>query len=464
MVFRPLHESPLFSAQAEVYERLGMRAWSEGLVPWRATTCPALADVEASLIAAFARDCRAEGSLGPTTPLTVIDVGAGTGRLAFHLAPKLEALGVKAHLVLTDVAPSNVSTLSAQPQLRALADRGLVSFEVFDALAPRPVGAGQATVLLAHYLFDTLPHRVFRLTGSGAAFEGLVDVDETPWAWRYEPATLPRALEGRSPGTFLLPVGAARALEAWRAELDGPLLVLAADKGVTPRGPGEDPLLARHESISAGVDFAALAREVAPEWQHLGPAEPSDVFALHAFTTGAARPELTDAWRRRGAANEVLALLGRFDALLQDAPDAGALLAFLETTHDDPDLLAQLSGRLRELSLSLSEAEAARLVRLLAAAGERHFLFRQQVDVPFTLGITAHHLGALRLAVALYLRSLEESGAHESTLFNLALAQEALGAPERAREALEVLLAHSPGHERATEVLGRLAGTAPSPG
>jgi SAM-dependent methyltransferase len=443
-VRKPLAESELWTRQAATYEALGMRAWSEGLVPWRATTCPLLADVEAELIAAFSKDTRG--------PLTVIDVGAGTGRLAFHLAPALAARGVDARLVLTDIAASNLEALAAQPQLAELPG---VTFERFDALSPRPLAEGPV-VFLAHYLFDTLPHAAFRCS-AGVGLRGLVDVTTEPWAWAFEPATLPPCLAGRGEGTFLVPVGAARALEAWRAVFAGPLLVLAADKGVAPRSADEPPLLAQHGSSSAGVDFEALASLVGPSWQWLSPARHSHVFALHAFTSQVTGGALQEAWRRRGAAGEVLTLLEDFDGLLAGAPDAEAALAFLDRTQKDPDLLAQLTGRLRELPLD--EPQARQLVRHLAEAGGRHYLFRQHIDVPFELAITAHHLGALELACALYALSLRESGQHPSTLLNLALAHDALGRRENAVDALQVLLAHTPDHLRAKDLLERWTGT-----
>jgi SAM-dependent methyltransferase len=441
-VLRPLADSDVWRRQRGVYDALGMRAWSEGTVPWRATTCPLLADVEAELIAAYAADV-APG------PLTVIDVGAGTGRLAFHLVPALAARGVRARVVLTDVAPSNLEALAQQPQLAALASEGLVAFEPFDALTPHPLARGPV-VLLAHYLFDTLPHGAFR-RHRGATFEGLVDVDTEPWRWAFEPAPLPPCLDGRGEGTFLVPVGAAQALTAWRRTFDGPLLVLAADKGVVPRSAEEAPLIAQHASISAGVDFEALAGLVTADFRALAPRTPSHVFALHAFVAGPGTPEFDEAWRRRGSSGEVLALWSDLEALLGETPDATELLAFLSRTAGDPDVLAQLAGRLRDVPLSQTQAQA--LVRRLAEAGSRHFVFKQQLDVPFELAITAHHLGALELACALYALSLQESGAHPSTLLNLALAHEALGRRAQAREALEVLLAHTPDHPRARTLL-----------
>lgn len=433
-MFRPLHQSPVFTEQVAAYTRLGQRAWSDGVVAWRATTCPLLADIEAEVIAGFDATLRQTGALGEGQVLPVIDVGAGNGRLGFHLAPRLEQRGVRACVVLTDVVASNVEALARQPQLAALASRGLVRFEPFDALAPTPRSG--PVVLLAHYLFDSLPHRAFRRSSAGT-FELWFD-DET-WGWREEPSALPVELQHRGDGTWLLPVGAIRALESFRAAFDGPVLVLVADKGVTPRGPDEDPLLARHESVSAGVDFEALAA-ASPRWTHHGPTERDDTFSLHAFGT---KPTT---WPGRAARNEVSALLR--DLAAMNGPE---VLRLFERSLFDPDVIAQaVPVLLRE---RVDEALRAPLLNAVLRGAQLHYRFRQQLDVPFALAGLAHHLGALELASALYRRSLDESGVHPSTLVNLALAQDGLGRREVATQLLEALLAEAPDHPRANELL-----------
>lgn len=433
MFFR-LHESPLFTEQAATYERLGMRAWSEGIVPWRATSCPLMAEIEATLIEGFARAVGAR--------VTVIDVGAGTGRAGFHLAREFASRGLDATLVLTDVAPGNVEALAAQPQLAALAAEGRMRFERFDAL--QPSASSEPTVLLAHYLFDTLPHRVFRRQGS-RTFEGWVEVDDA-LRWEFREAPLPAGLELSADGTFLVPVGARAALEAWRSAFTGPLLVLAADKGVEPRTVDEDPLIARHDSTSAGVDFELLAR-ASPSFAHFAPERPSHVFALHAFALRERRA-FEAAWAAVGARNEVLQLV---EALQQPPATVGALFALVERSRFDPDVVAQLSARF--LEHELDEGEARRLVEAVATSAGRHFLFAQQLDVPFNLGVLAHRCGALQLAVPLYLLSLRESGAHASTLLNLARAQHALRQPAAALESLQALLELEPAHPVARELI-----------
>lgn len=433
MFFR-LHESPLFTDQAATYERLGMRAWSEGIVPWRATSCPLLAEIEATLIEGFARDVGAR--------VTVIDVGAGTGRAGFHLAREFATRGIEATLVLTDVAPGNVEALANQPQLAALAAEGRVRFERFDAL--KPEASSEPTVLLAHYLFDTLPHRVFRRKGS-RTFEGWVEVDEA-LRWEFREAPLPAGLELPTSGTFLVPVGAMEALEVWRSAFSGPLLVLAADKGVEPRTADEDPLVARHDSTSAGVDFELL-RRACPSLTHASPAKPSNVFALHAFASRKSRA-FDAAWSAVGATNAVLELV---EALQQPPAALKGLFELVERSRFDPDVIAQLSARF--LEHDLDEGSARRLVEAVAIAAGRHFLFAQQLDVPFNLGVLAHRCGALQLAVPLYLLSLRESGAHASTLLNLARAQHELHRDDAALESLQALLELDPSHAFALELI-----------
>lgn len=428
-VFLPLHESPAFTRQTDAYQRLGQRAWSDGIVPWRLSTCPLLADVEAEVIAAFANG----------GPVTVIDVGAGTGRLGFHLAPRLEAKGVNALVTLTDVVEENVRAVSTHPQLSALAQRGLVAFSSFDALRP-PVLEGP-TVLLAHYLFDTLPHRAFRRRASGDS-ELLFDAES--WSWSEVPSPLPAALANRGEGTFLVPVGAARALEAWTKACTGPLLVLAADKGVTALGPNDEPKLARHESVSAGVDFEALTRMTS--LKHFGPRAPDSAFELHAFVSQSS----ASLWTQRAQENEPLVMLRSFERLLSTGGTGDELLHFLEASLFDADLTAQLSTRLRETNWN--EAQRGHLVTCLLSAARAHFTFKQQLDVPFHLATVAHHLGALELASALYRASLEESGAHATTLVNLALAQHALGQTTVAKQAIDLALTLEPDHQRASQL------------
>ena len=437
MTFERLSDPSLWQRQVERYEQLGQRAWSEGLVPWRITTCPWVAHVEADLIEAFA-------SAHPG-PLTVWDVGAGTGRLAFHLATELERRGVTATLLLTDVARENVIAWRSQPQLKALREAGKLTLGVMNVLTddlPRdldteaPLEVGPC-VVLAHYLFDSLPCSAWRRV-AGEVQEGWVSLagEAVQWEWR-APTTEPPAL--RSDAPHLFPQGAIEATRRIAAACDNTFLLLIIDKGANTH-----PTLARHETLSAGVDFEAV-RESFPalHWQST---EPSPVLQLAAISSEPLTTPLPDPWSLRRALEQVAS----------DASTLRELVTRQHVLHDDPDTLAQMADQAHALLPTASLPEVEALVAAIARAADRHFLFRQTLDVPFTLGALAHAAGALRLAEALYLLSLTESGEKPGTLYNLALI---CRATERSSEAIQLLkhtLSLDPGHTKSLSLLSTL--------
>jgi len=77
-----LSRSVLWRLQRRFFERRGPAAWSEGVVPHHATTNPYLARAYSRIVLGFLRDWRA--GLDPSQPVYLVELGAGSGRLAFH--------------------------------------------------------------------------------------------------------------------------------------------------------------------------------------------------------------------------------------------------------------------------------------------------------------------------------------------------------------------------------------------
>src|SRR5262245_35207478 len=82
-----LSRSVLWGLQPRFYERQGMAAWSEGIVPHHVTCNPYLARAYARVVLGFVRDWR--DRLDPSQPVYIVELGAGSGRLAFHLLRQL---------------------------------------------------------------------------------------------------------------------------------------------------------------------------------------------------------------------------------------------------------------------------------------------------------------------------------------------------------------------------------------
>ena len=164
------------------YEREGVRAWASGDVPHLLTTGPLLARAYVEVLEAFLSDCAAGrfGAVDPAEPLYVVELGAGTGRLAWNILHLLdpEACGaLQVVYVLTDAVSANVEFWRTNARLRSLVDAGRLELACYDATEPVPIslpGRGldltpgsvrNPIAVIANYLFDVLAQDLFRCEG-----------------------------------------------------------------------------------------------------------------------------------------------------------------------------------------------------------------------------------------------------------------------------------------------------------
>lgn len=413
---RRLSESVLWTQQRAYFEREGPRAWSGGTVPHQITSSPRLAAAYADVVMAFLGDC--VDRLDVRSPLHVVELGAGCGRLAFHLSRRLERRRdcspvplPPLRYVLTDVAESTIAAWRSQPKLAARAAAGALDFAHFDALADDrltllesgatlgPGSVANPLVVVANYVFDGLPQDSFLLT-SGCPSERVVTLSsprigleagdpahlaELEASWEDAPVARDRfedpddaALleEYRAEGleaTIPFPTGALRCLRTLERLAGGPVLLLVADKGPVstddfPRG--RDLGIARHGSVSLPVNFDALARVVRRRGGlALLPSRRPARLAIGAYVLGA-RPE-----RLRGTSEAYAAAIdegGPEDvdivrrALVRHAGSATLeeLLALVRLSRWDPKLFLDL---LPQLERAAAEAPAAARAEVVAA-------------------------------------------------------------------------------------------------
>src|SRR5690242_11625574 len=76
-----LSRSILWKLQRSYFHRAGIEAWRGAAVPHYVTNNPALAHAYAEVFLGFLRDARAE--LDPAEPVTIVELGAGSGRFAY---------------------------------------------------------------------------------------------------------------------------------------------------------------------------------------------------------------------------------------------------------------------------------------------------------------------------------------------------------------------------------------------
>ncbi|AEI41769.1 tetratricopeptide repeat protein [Paenibacillus mucilaginosus] len=297
-------ESPLWELQRTYYEEQGIRAWQDGQVPYYITNNPMIASVYAGILFGFLQDRAAQGHL--TEPVTVLELGAGSGRLAFHVLHELERLQADAGLplprlryVLSDFAPGSIAFWREHPGLRPWVEAGVLDFALFDAvkdgellleLSGERIGPGklvQPLVALANYFFDSIPQELLYI-GDGNVYECRVDLQlpesalaesaaeqllraEPSYAYdrapQYEEASYPYAEVIRTyrqeleDSHILFPAAGLACLERLGRLSGEGMVLLTADKGDHRLEPWifeVPPRIVRHGSFSLTANYHAI--------------------------------------------------------------------------------------------------------------------------------------------------------------------------------------------------------------
>jgi tetratricopeptide (TPR) repeat protein len=317
-VYRPLSESPLWTAQRRFYERAGIEAWRAGTVPHHVTSNVALATAYARVVLGLLIDMggsgrppcppagrarrshdrpQCAGKSGKLDPLYILELGAGPGRFAFLFLRALEMLShgdVPVRYVMTDVAEATIEFWRNHQAFAPFLRAGRLDFARFDAQSDgtlrlereqrtiAPSAPAGRLVVIANYVFSGLPHDAFAVR-AGRMHDYLAAVRlprrargaaDAVLAWRVGArATTPYVeddfnaiLRDYAPtsaaGRVLFPIAALRCLDRLVALAREDLLVLAADRGTTGAADAvtraADLAVARHGAVSFPLNFHAL--------------------------------------------------------------------------------------------------------------------------------------------------------------------------------------------------------------
>ncbi len=500
-----LSESRLWQWQRWFFEQRGPTAWTEGIVPWRITNAPPLAQSYVDLALALVRDRMARSEIDPSQPVYLVELGGGTGRLAWLMLRRLEALPrpnglerVVLRYLWTDLPEKNVRACASHPLLAPYLQKGMLELATHDATSgapPRLVSTGERVgpfcnppIFIANYFFDSLPVDLYRAR-AGELEEGRItlhsqrehepDLDDAAILERLAPpdVAFQPAERDRHPdflrdyaralgdGSIIYPRGAIECFEALSRHAGGRWALLAADKGLfdadAVRGLGE-PKLVFHGSFSLLVDFHLLASH----WERSGAtvlrgATGSTDLGTLAVVAGDPEAPLPDT-RRAFAAATRFGPLDRHrlvDGLLSDGrtPTLEQGLALLRLSGFDPDVALRLAGPLREHAADATPTSRRELAEALALTWDNYFPLGEKADLAFELATVFQRLGGIRMAAELYGQSLSLFGPAFATWFNLALCLAELGELEAAHQAMERAAALEPSHARAVQLKDELA-------
>ncbi|GGH23640.1 tetratricopeptide repeat protein [Paenibacillus segetis] len=181
-------ESPIWEMQRSYYEDQGLKAWLSEEVPQYITNNPMIATSYAEIIFGFLQD---RARLGHTTePVIILELGAGSGRLAFHVLKELCELRDEAVVIqlppfcycMSDFALKNITFWQQHRSLKPFVDQGILDFAHFDAthdteLTLTETGTiirrgdlQQPLLVIANYFFDSIPQELIYV-GDGKIHE-----------------------------------------------------------------------------------------------------------------------------------------------------------------------------------------------------------------------------------------------------------------------------------------------------
>jgi hypothetical protein len=464
-----LSQSSIWALQRDYFEGAGNAAWRANAVPSYVTVNPFIAATYVELVRAFAMGHAKVGA-----PIDVIELGAGSGRFAHHFLDQYfhdesgnPADAPAIRYVMTDVSRANIAFWRTHERFKPFIADGRLDMTMFDVEAdieqapelrrclagPAPHSGARPLVVIANYVFDSLPQDLFRMAG-GHLQQGLATIgDEASpgtaeerikrlrldYTWQECPpdlydergwnVILRHYLEALPDGAFLMPVGALACLERVRVLAAGaPLLVLVCDRGHTnlsDHAGADAPQPSRHGSFSFPVNFHALdAWTLDAGGLVLRPTYPHASIAVAVLGFDLADGQataLSHTYRRevqRFGPDDFFMLKQAADDLV-DSMTLSQVLALLRLSGWDRTVFLRAYDRLVELLPEAGSREREGLAAGLKTLWRRHLDLGEEHDLGFQVGSLLGGLGHPHAAIAPLEFSIAHHGADPATLRNL---------------------------------------------
>jgi tetratricopeptide (TPR) repeat protein len=495
----PLAQSRLWDLQRAFYVRQGIGAWGSGAVPHQITCNPVIASAYAEVIVGFLHDVDAAGRLDRSKRFHVLELGSGSGRFAFLLLRRLRRLlaassslrDLPVTVVVSDFDPAKLEQLSAHPRFASDVADGWLDFATFDAAAPGEVRTSRRgevvadgpLVVIANYVFDSLPAEAYAIQG-GAAHETRLSIyaqepepdfeepgalERLRFAFEVVPeaagptgtadidAVLARYADTLDTTIVVLPTAALACLDRLAGDARAPVLALVADKGWAQRrelfGLGPPSIVTHTGCFSLMVDFDAIAQVVrARGGAAMVPPHKAQHLVVAGFVLGQLDiPQTADRYAERlgeGGPDDV------FDLRAFMAPTGGQVtleqaLSILRVARWDCQVFLELFAVMLELAPAATSVTKADLAHAIRRIWEGWFPIGEPADVALCLGLLLSALGHQPEALEMFQASHELMGANTNAHLGMAFAHYALRDLDQALKDVRDALAMEPGLDAA---------------
>jgi tetratricopeptide (TPR) repeat protein len=503
-------EAPVWDLQRTYYEEQGMKAWNNDQVPQYITSNPMIATAYAEMIFGFLQDQSGRGQT--IEPVTILELGAGAGRLAFHILHKLCELRDYAGIVLppfryvmTDLAELNLSGWRNHPAFQSYIKQGLLDFARFDAVNDtelalavsratiRPGDLKQPLLIVANYFFDSIPQELI-YAGDGKIYECDVLVELPENAHLLKPSEILEQLSlkyeyRRAPGYeeetypyrelialylkeledshILFPLAGLTCLERLNQLSQAGFLLITADKGdhrLENWKFAEPPQFIHHGSFSLTANYHAIqyvmgrrgALSLFPT-QHYQNINIGCIFMLD---TPMSYANTRLAFRRfieRFGPDEFFSMKEWVDRHI-DTMGLQQLLAFWRLGGYDAELFIQTAKRISSLLPEAGDEEMLDIQTGIHIMWSSYYAMEQRYDLALDAGLLLFEMDLYEDA-KLFLEISVDADEDEpvpTVLYCLAICSYELGLEEAALHYIREALAIEPEHEEALALFNAL--------
>lgn len=467
---KPFSESLIWQLNRDFYQQKGISAWSDNVVPHHMTSNAMVGKTYAELIIGFLKDLADKGAT--TEKVYILELGAGHGRLAFHILKHLQDLerSISVELppycyVLSDIVEQNLAFFTAHPQFQAYFKKGILDVAYFDAIESQEIelqyakttikakDLNQPIIALANYFFDSLPNDLFLIRNSRISscslelytekdpsemsVESLIENIELTYHYEaikssfYEEPMLNEILQEYKKivlDTYLFfPEKGMQCLTNLQNFSTKGLMLISMDKGfheVQDLEKQEEPDVVNHGSYSIWVNYHALSafckkqggKALFPSYStfHL------DIGCLLFLSNGDSYTQTNDAYQHVvddfGPDDfNSIKRMAYFNVARLKIRD---LIALYRMSYYDSTFFIKLLPRLKQLTQSITVNERRRLAQTLHQVWEMYFSISEPYDLAYELGGIFYDLGFYEDALVYFQFSIDLFGEKADLYYN----------------------------------------------
>lgn len=481
----PLSASPIWQAQRDYYAKQKIESWRQQ-VPFYATSNAYMAHVYARLIEAFILD---RHKLGFHDPVTIIELGAGSGQLSYLLLQQLSANhAVNSsdwHYVMTDAEPALIDFWRSHLGFTSYLSDSQLEMLVWDIGHSFPgaieaYGKQGSVIFIANYVFDSLPADIYHIQDE-SIFPVYVSIDSSlpiddfsTLKIKFEPQgaittddpVLSHYRQNLLNSTILYPSATCQFLASLYEMSRYGALILCSDKAYIDLdeldGLSNPELTPHNGCFSMMVNMDALKRwcDIHGGFAYL----PSRRSGLKTVLLGLGLSKLDCRQLLRTASGLINAFSpGQYLEIYKQARlqvnqlSLEAWTSYLALSHWDPTLFLHAYRRIIDQLDGSDMLSVDYLLDHLDKIAQQVYWLPFNDDIWFMLGVLCHELKRYAQAAGYYQQSLQYYPAVFGVYFNLAVCQVHCGMSEAAIVSFQAAEQLDPGDKRTQAWLSRLS-------